>query len=108
MEISAHWWSACRPAKKPGGPTSRVALTALGDFDAGPRTSEFLAGDALGAPLVIPAETLAVEIRATSSAGQWSGIGIRAPGSLAIDASLFPRDNDCTLLDDPDGLALGG
>jgi hypothetical protein len=96
VHVRAHWLEHCSPAED--SPSASFDLEALGDFEASPTTSESL-DERSNETLVIPADTRAIVVRASSGFDSWHGTAETPPGELAgaVDVALWPEGSECEL-----------
>ena len=94
VEIAAHYVPACAPAAEAA--PSRLALSALGDFEASNASVAILRGDAAGQTLELPEHTLAAELSALDGEPYW-GSGTRDAYNR-IPILLWPVRRACALV----------
>jgi hypothetical protein len=94
VEIAAHYVPACAPT--PDATPSRLALSALGDFDASNESVAILRSDAARQSLELPEGTLAAELSALDGQPYW-GSGTRDAYNR-IPILLWPVRRACSLV----------
>jgi len=93
VEIAAHYVPACAPAAEAA--PSRLALSALGDFEASNASVAILRGDAAGQTLELPERTLAAELSALDGEPYWGSGTLDAYNRIPI--LLWPVRRACAL-----------
>src|SRR5688572_4777369 len=105
IAIVAHQLERCKLPDE----QAQLELSALGDFDASERTSDFVTSDQTGAALAFPPETLAVTAALSfpRSSERFSGVGpYRSSDELSL--LLWPIGRACELGDPAQYPAPGG
>lgn len=94
VEITAHYVPACAPAAE--DTPSRLALSALGDFEASNASAAILRGDSAGQTLELPERTLAAELSALDGEPYWGSGALDAHNRIPI--LLWPVRRACALV----------
>jgi hypothetical protein len=94
VEIAAHYVPACAPSAE--ATPSRLALSALGDFEASNASVAILRSDAAGQALELPEDTLAAELSALDGEPYWGSGVLDAYNRIPI--LLWPTRRACSLV----------
>lgn len=94
VEIAAHYVSACAPRAEAA--PSRLALSALGDFEASNESFAILRSDAAGQALELPERTVAAELSALDGEPYWGSGALDAHNRIPV--LLWPVRRACTLV----------
>lgn len=105
IAIVAHQLERCKLPDE----QAQLELSALGDFDASERTSDFVMSDQAGAALAFPPDTLAVSAALSfpRSSERFSAVGPYRSGD-ELSLLLWPTGRACELADPADYPAPGG